>query len=432
MPGTISPQLLVKLPEMGTVPSEFVVSCVPSKAPEVVASLRSLPGVEVVEQIPRVNVLIIRANPQLMYAADETIPYILGITDRYKVQLLEAPTRFGVKLYLDDVVAPPESLARERPPAYLTMTRSWGVPLVYPTRAIPAIFIPTSDIKKALVDVPTRLTGKGVKIGVLDSGKLAPSHVQNLNRFWGCNLTTEFSNLDFLGHGGFCSTIIAGLPHKAPLGIVEGIAPNAEILSIKVATQDGGADVVDVLRGIDKSIELKCNIVNMSLGAPMRGTVRTDSLCIATEELSKHAIPVSACGNEPYIQFAPGASPHTITVGSVSYLDGAPSWYGSKLTKIDVYAYGGGRSMYAPDMEEYVYSGIAPGSILDGVNDGLADGFEGLKGSSFSTPEVTGILALWWEGGLVRNLDDCKNIISKRSLMAVAHPNLIKFSWATI
>ena len=107
MPGTISPQLLVKLPEMGTVRSEFVVSCVPSKASEVAASLRTLPGIEVVEQIPRVNVLIIRANPQLMYAADETIPYILGITDRYKVQLLEAPTRFGVKLYLDDVVAPP-------------------------------------------------------------------------------------------------------------------------------------------------------------------------------------------------------------------------------------------------------------------------------------------------------------------------------------
>ena len=68
----------------------------------------------------------------------------------------------------------------------------------------------------------------------------------------------NLTNLDTFGHGTFMAGLIAGrdaaltAPYdQAPASAYRGMAPDARIVSIKVATADGGTDVSQVIAAID-------------------------------------------------------------------------------------------------------------------------------------------------------------------------------------
>ena len=106
-------------------------------------------------------------------------------------------------------------------------------------------------------------TGAGVGVAVIDSG-VAP--VEGLSSpgkvIYGPDLSLESQspnllNLDTYGHGTFMAGLIAGrddnaaAPYSAdPPSVYRGVAPDARIVSLKVATADGGADVSQVIAAI--------------------------------------------------------------------------------------------------------------------------------------------------------------------------------------
>jgi serine protease AprX len=95
-------------------------------------------------------------------------------------------------------------------------------------------------------------TGCGVDVAVIDSGVApvagldAPGKVVH-----GPDLSLEsqapnLTRLDTFGHGTFMAGLIV-----AAGGGYRGMAPGARIVSLKVATADGGADVSQVIAAID-------------------------------------------------------------------------------------------------------------------------------------------------------------------------------------
>lgn len=103
-------------------------------------------------------------------------------------------------------------------------------------------------------------TGSGVKVAILDTGVNAHN---DLNVIGNYNFTDESSAADTSGHGTHVAGLTAAKVNNNLGGA--GIAPEASIVNIKVLGVYGGASSW-IMRGINQAVELKVDIINMSLG----------------------------------------------------------------------------------------------------------------------------------------------------------------------
>ena len=163
-------------------------------------------------------------------------------------------------------------------------------------------------------------TGQGVDVALIDSG-VAP--VQGLNSagkvISGPDLSLEsqaanLANLDTFGHGTFMAGLIAGrdatltAPYEqAPASAYRGMAPDARIVSIKVATADGGTDVSQVIAAIDWVVKhrndngMNIRVLNLSYGTNSSQYYAVDPLAYAVEQAwDAGIVVVAAAGNSGY------------------------------------------------------------------------------------------------------------------------------------
>lgn len=111
--------------------------------------------------------------------------------------------------------------------------------------------------------------GDGVTVAVLDTGcsmtheDLVGSFVGSFNCTNPKRITNDVTDKDM--HGSHVTGIIAARDNA--IGIV-GVAPDAKIIPIKVLGDDGSGSFEAIVAGIDKAIEMKVDVINMSLGAP--------------------------------------------------------------------------------------------------------------------------------------------------------------------
>jgi serine protease AprX len=163
-------------------------------------------------------------------------------------------------------------------------------------------------------------TGKGIDVAVIDSGVSPVAGLDAPGKVvYGPDLSLEsqapnLTNLDTFGHGTFMAGLIAGhdagltAPYaNAPASAYRGIAPDARIVSLKVATADGGADVSQVIAAIDWVVQhahdpgLNIRVINLSYGTNSTQSYGTDPLAYAVEQAWKHGIVVvAAAGNSGY------------------------------------------------------------------------------------------------------------------------------------
>ena len=130
----------------------------------------------------------------------------------------------------------------------------------------------------------TRYTGKGVTVAIIDTG-IAPHAdlIYPSNRIIGfkdfVNNHTKF--YDDNGHGTHCAGILAGSGYSSK-GRYKGIAPETNILSIKVLDEKGNGNTSDILSTVQWIIEnkevYKTKIINFSLGAIAQYKERRDPL----------------------------------------------------------------------------------------------------------------------------------------------------------
>jgi len=163
-------------------------------------------------------------------------------------------------------------------------------------------------------------TGRGIDVAVIDSGVSpvqglsAPGKVLN-----GPDLSLEsqapnLTQLDTYGHGTFMAGLIAGhddaltAPYSsAPASAYRGMAPDARIVSVKVATADGGTDVSQVIAAIDWVVQhahdpgINIRVLNLSYGTNSTQPFPLDPLAYAAEQAWKKGIVVvAAAGNTGY------------------------------------------------------------------------------------------------------------------------------------
>ena len=135
------------------------------------------------------------------------------------------------------------------------------------------------------------------------------------------------------GHGSHVAGIIAGNGYDT-LGARAGIAPAANLVSLKVLDANGGGYISDVIAALDwvvaNRVTYNIRVVNLSVGAAISESYLTDPLTLAAKRVvDAGVVLVTAAGNigknpkSGKSQYggitAPGNAPWVLTVGAYSH-----------------------------------------------------------------------------------------------------------------
>jgi serine protease AprX len=213
-------------------------------------------------------------------------------------------------------------------------------------------------------------TGKGVGVAVIDTGVNEVAGLDSGNVWHGADLSFDsqdpkLAHRDAFGHGTHIASIIAGrdtagtpASYTSTTGFF-GVAPDVNLLSVKVGGRDGGADVSQMVAAIDWVVahrndnNLNVKVINLSYGTDSTQSVLTDPLIYAAERAWKAGIVVvAAAGNDgtsSQLLANPARSPFVLAVGATDTQgttqlpdDAVPAWAvrGTTTRHVDVLAPG--------------------------------------------------------------------------------------------
>jgi serine protease AprX len=142
----------------------------------------------------------------------------------------------------------------------------------------------------------------GLAVAIVDSG-IAPHADLPLNRirYFKDFVAGSSTPVDNCGHGTHVAGIIAGSGAHSN-GLYAGIAPDVDIVPLRVLGDDcsgNTSDVIDALEWIARNHDIyKIKVVNISLGHGVLESIYSDPLVQAVERLSRKGIAVvTAAGN---------------------------------------------------------------------------------------------------------------------------------------
>ena len=269
--------------------------------------------------------------------------------------------------------------------------------------------------------------------------------------------------LDFFGHGTHVAGIVAGngaLSH----GNFTGVAPNANIISLRVLDQYGAGTDSTVIAGIHRAIQLKSTynirVINLSLGRPVFESYTLDPICQAAEAAWQAGIVVVAAAgnygrNSPYGNggygtiASPGNDPYVITVGATNangtpYLwDDTIASYSSKgptlfdhIVKPDIVAPGNAVTSLLASTNCTLYS--LPGTQLPnstymvrGSSATNSSDYFVLSGTSMATPVVSGAAAILIQKNPSLTPDQVKARLMKTAAKSTMAPFMTSFARLT-
>ena len=292
-------------------------------------------------------------------------------------------------------------------------------------------------------------TGAGVTVGVIDTG--IDGNLPDFLNPDGSSRVVESAVIspaattasDLYGHGSHVAGIIAGDSHgrnqsDPDYGRYIGVAPGANLVSIKIGDDAGHATVLDVIDGIVFAIAHKndtnLRVLNLSLESTSTGSYSNDPLDAAVEAAwADGIVVVAAAGNNGTsagaVDHAPGNDPYVISVGAVddhgtaeTSDDTAASWssYGTTVdgvAKPDISAPGSHIvSVLAPNS---AFGTLCPACVVD-------SGYVRAGGTSMAAPVVSGVAALLLQKHPGLTPDQVKSILvnSAHNVAAGAAPEV--------
>ncbi|MEU2246375.1 S8 family serine peptidase [Streptomyces sp. NPDC019224] len=229
------------------------------------------------------------------------------------------------------------------------------------------------------------VTGKGVKVAVLDTGIDAAhpdfaGRIADSKDFTGSRYGTD----DKRGHGTHTASTVAGTG-AASAGRERGVAPDARLLIGKVLDDAGSGSASMIISGMQWAVDSGADIVSMSIGTAGPSDC-TDPISQAAESLAAQnkALFVIAAGNVGRSESitSPGCAPGALTVGAVDG-DDETAAFSSRGTVQNAHT-------VKPEI-------AAPGVNILAANAGVHNGvnaYQRMSGTSMATPHVAGAAAL--------------------------------------
>lgn len=320
------------------------------------------------------------------------------------------------------------------------------------------------------------LDGTGVGVAIIDSGVYPHDDLRKSNNSGSRIVYSESfvpgdtSTNDAFGHGTHVAGIVGGNGHDSQSGYAEqylGIAPNANIINLRVLDGNGAGTDSQVIAAIQRAIQLRSTynirVINLSLGRPIFESYTQDPLCQAAEAAWQAGIVVVvAAGNTARSNVggisgygtiqAPGNDPNVITVGATNTngtptrLDDTIASYSSKgptlidhIVKPDLVAPGNRVvSLLAPGSSmaaNYPTLTLSPSTPLItcalgalGLNVCTSDSspkYLSLSGTSMATPVVSAAAALMIQKDPTLTPDTIK-----ARMMKTAWKGYVSSSWA--
>ncbi len=383
-------------------------------------------GAEIIYDLQEINVLVVSAERESLSDSLAATPDLeLRQHDRFGQTTLTAGTDIDdndtTNVDADDV-GPVEEHDEDDPPDHPAE----------PTRRD----LQWNDHALSLSEeIHDEVTGEGTRIGIIDTGVFDehPDLTENVNAELSQNFTDDDG--DFrpespeTDHGTHVAGIAAARNDADPEGNtgVVGVAPDTEILALRVFSATGGAATGDILAAVVYAAQTECDAVNLSLGfpAPFVFLDRFGDLLRRVRDLYARAfefartagtVPVTSAGNDGLdmadenVLALPTEAPGAFTVsatGPIGYLwddepadeiepeeaveslrepTSGPAFY-TNYGAVDISASGGNIDLSAPRdvAAEYdlVLSTVAP-----------ENGWGYKAGTSMAAPRVVGAIAL--------------------------------------
>ena len=285
------------------------------------------------------------------------------------------------------------------------------VVFITPDREVYAMDAHTDSATGASVARTNGWTGTGIGVAVIDSGvSSAPDLSTRI--VYSQSFVPQKAD-EVYGHGTHVAGIIVGTGKDSKRDYL-GIAPDANIVNLRVLDDNGSGTDSAVIAAIDRAIALKqqynIRVMNLSLGRQVKESYILDPLCQAVERAWKAGIVVVVAagnlgrrtdlGTDGYATIhSPGNDPYVITVGAMKTMgtlgvgDDQIASYSSKGPTIR-------DRIVKPDL-------VAPGNRIISVStkgtslleksfsrNKVGTAYFNMSGTSMATPVVSGAAVL--------------------------------------
>ncbi len=223
------------------------------------------------------------------------------------------------------------------------------------------------SIKKLWVAAQNK--GNTIKIAILDTG-ISSTHPEfekaKITRY--NVLTAGTDTEDFDGHGSHVAGILIANGIMAT-----GVAPEADLVIIKIAEKTTSWEIANVVKGIQHAIDVRANIISISGEFPIRNPDIEILKQKIQEANAAGIIIIASAGNnfrEVPVESFPAAFEECLSIGSITK-DGVRADSSSLSTQLDL---------------------VAPGEEILSAWTGTDYRIE--SGTSMATPMVAGIAAI--------------------------------------
>jgi lantibiotic leader peptide-processing serine protease len=358
--------------------------------------------------IPRVGLALARAESPDFAAAAARIPGVTAVMRNATLQWLDPVSRVELGFTPEELGDPPFSGSGD-----VFFDLQWGHTAIRATTA-------WAD----------GIRGAGARVAVLDTGfdLTHPDLVPNIN-FALSRSFVEDEDLQYglpspFSHGSHVAGTVAAAQND--FGVI-GVAPDAELVLVKVLRDAGTGSFFDVIDGIVYAADVGADVINMSLGAtlPRSGfvdddgeLVRADEIAALTTALSRATtyayrsgtLVISSAGNAAMdsnksadVINVPSQSTHVVAISATApigwatdplniFLDNLASYSNFGLSHIDFAAPGG----------DFVYPGeelctivlTVPCWVFDLVFSTGNGTWYWSAGTSMAAPHAAGVAAL--------------------------------------
>jgi serine protease AprX len=287
------------------------------------------------------------------------------------------------------------------------------------------------------------ITGKGIGVAVIDSGINGDmpdfKNADGSSRITANVIAASGATRpgDGVGHGTHVAGIIAGNSLHRDVadpahGAYVGIAPEANLIAVKVADDAGGSTMVDVIAAlqfvVDHKDELNIRVVNLSVSSDTPASYLDDPLDAAVE-FAWHSgiVVVAAAGNRgdaaDAVRYPPANDPYVISVGATDEggtpdrSDNITAAFSSRgvtqdgAAKPEVLA--PGAHIVAPLAMGSAFQTLCPQCVVDGA-------YLRIGGTSMAAPVVAGAAALLLQARPDLNPDQVKALLTANTSLTAS------------